>query len=166
MRVRPEGLRAAVERVARPAVAAPVRLDGEGKQATLQPEQIAAALGFEPDGQGGLRPVVDKAKVASALQPQLADTERPPRNATFTIANDRPTLVPSEAGRIIDYHRTLAGLLEVLRRPTERVLSAVYVAAPPELTTEEANGLGIREVIGEFTTGGFAPDSGHNIHRV
>lgn len=164
--VRPEGLRAAVEQIARPAVAAPVRLDGEGKQATLQPEQIAAALGFEPDGKGGLRPVVDNAKVAGALQPQLADTERPPRNVTFTIAEGRPTVVPSQAGRVIDYTRTLAGLLDVLRRPAERVLSAVYVAAPPELTTEEANQLGIREMIGEFTTGGFAPDSGHNIRRI
>ena len=38
----------------------------------------------------------------------------------------------------------------------------VYVASSrPELTTEEApTKLGILEVIGKFTTGGFAPDSG------
>ncbi len=164
--VRPDGLRAAMEQIARPAVAAPVQVNGEGKQATLPPEQIAAALGFKPDGQGGLRPVVDNAKVVAALQPQLADTEQPPRNATFTITDGRPTVVPSQPGRVIDYGRTLAGLIDVLRRPGERVLPAVYVAAPPELTTEEANRLGIREVIGEFTTGGFAPDSGQNIRRI
>jgi vancomycin resistance protein YoaR len=163
--VRPDGLRAALEGIARPAVAAPVRLDGEGKQATVQPEQIAAVLGFEPDGHGGLRAVVDTAKVAGQLQPQLADTERPARNAAFTFEGDRPTILPSEAGRVIDYNQTLAGLLDVLRRPTARVLPVVYLAAPPELTTAEANQLGIREVIGEFTTSDFAPDSGRNIRR-
>ena len=87
----------------------------------MQPEQIAAALNFEPDGQGGLRAVVDTARVASELQPQLADTERPARNATFTFVEDRPTIVPSEVGRVIDYNQTLAGLPDVLapHRPTE-----------------------------------------------
>jgi len=163
--VRPDGLRAALEGIARPAIAAPVRLDGEGKQATLQPEQIAALLDFEPDRRGGLRAVVDTATVASELQPQLADTERSPRDARFTFVDDRPTIVPSEAGRVIDYSQTSAGLPDVLRRPTERVLPVVYVPAPPELTTEEANQLGIGEVIGEFSTSDFAPDSGHNIRR-
>ena len=163
--VRPDGLRTALEGTARPAVAAPVRLDGEGKQATMQPEQIAAALGFEPDAQAGLRAVMDTAKIAGELQPQLADTERPSRDATFTFVEDRPTIVPSETGRVIDYNQTLAGLPDVLRRPTDRVLPVVYVAAPPELTTEKAKQLGIQEVTGEFTTSDFAPDSGHNIRR-
>ena len=61
---------------------------------------------------------------------------------------------------MIDYNQTLAGLPDVLRRPTDRVLPVVYVAAPPELTTEEANQLGILEVTGEFTTSDSPPTRG------
>src|ERR1041384_3974079 len=41
-----------------------------------------------------------------------------------------------------------------------------YTTKPAKVTTEQANALGIKEVIGEFTTGGFAADSGVNIRVV
>ena len=42
----------------------------------------------------------------------------------------------------------------------------VYTSAEPSLTTEKARALGIKEVIGEFTAGGFATTSGENIRLV
>ena len=47
----------------------------------------------------------------------------------------------------------------------QRKITAVYAAQPAKLTTDQLNGLGINGVIGEFTTGGFAQDSGRNIKR-
>src|SRR5207344_1757643 len=41
-----------------------------------------------------------------------------------------------------------------------------YVLTEPALTTDKAQALGIKEVIGEFTTGGFAAASGANISVV
>jgi vancomycin resistance protein YoaR len=41
----------------------------------------------------------------------------------------------------------------------------VYADQPAKLTTEKLNALGITGVIGEFSTGGFAADSGRNIKR-
>jgi vancomycin resistance protein YoaR len=56
--------------------------------------------------------------------------------------------------------------MDTLKRPDGRVLTAEYANAPAKVTTDMANQLGITDVIGEFTTGGFAADSGANIHTV
>ena len=47
----------------------------------------------------------------------------------------------------------------------DRKITATYVDQPAELTTEDVKNLGITGVIGEFTTRGFALDSGKNIRR-
>ena len=161
-----DGLRAALEQVARPAVASGVTVQGEGQQATLSPEQLAAALSFAPDRQGGLTPTIDKGKIVDVVRPLLAATGQPARDATISLDTGQPVVTPSQDGRDVDYDRTLAGLLDVLRRPTDRTITAVYTSQPAALTTEQVGTLGIREVIGEFTTGGFAADSGMNIRRV
>ena len=75
-------------------------------------------------------------------------------------------MTPSQDGRGVDYDATLKDLLAVLTKTgDERKITAVYAAQPAKLTTEQLNGLGIIGVIGEFTTGGFAQDSGRNIKR-
>ncbi len=54
----------------------------------------------------------------------------------------------------------------VLGRPDNRVVEAEYKTAPARITADEVGKLGINGVIGEFTTGGFAQDSGVNIRMV
>ena len=101
-----------------------------------------------------------------AVDPQLASSEQPGRDATLSFAGGRPVVTPSQDGRGVDYEATLKDLLAVLTKTgDERKITAVYAAQPAKLTTEELNGLGIVGVIGEFTTGGFAQDSGRNIRR-
>jgi vancomycin resistance protein YoaR len=45
-------------------------------------------------------------------------------------------------------------------------VNAVYTTTQPRVTTESLESLGPAELIGEFTTRGFKPDSGTNIRRV
>src|SRR5262249_32082835 len=66
-----EGVNIALEQLAKPAVSGPVVVHGEGKDATLSPEAIGAALLFEPAEGGGLTLKVDQAKIVAAAQPQL-----------------------------------------------------------------------------------------------
>jgi vancomycin resistance protein YoaR len=78
----------------------------------------------------------------------------------------KPTVQPSEDGLTINWEPTVKPMLDVLKRTDNRELKAEYTKKPARVTTEQANQLGIREVIGEFTTGGFAADSGVNIRVV
>jgi vancomycin resistance protein YoaR len=152
--------------VATPAVSGPVTVEGEKVTGTISPEVIAKALSFRPDPDQGLVPELDKGIVQESLDPQLASSEQPGRDAAISFAGGRPVVTPSQDGRGIDYDATLKDLLAVLTKTgDERRITAVYTAQQAKLTTEELNGYGIREVMGEFTTGGFAPDSGRNIKR-
>ncbi|HEY4419836.1 MAG TPA: VanW family protein [Pseudonocardia sp.] len=161
----PEDVIAAIDQVARPAVSGPVEMIGEGgATGTVTPEVIASALTFRADA-GNLVPEINTAAITDALKPQLAESERPGRDATLDFSSGRPVVVPSQDGRGVDYEVSLAPLLDVLTGTGEREITAVYGDQPAELTTEELNALGITGVIGEFTTGGFAADSGRNIKR-
>ena len=156
----------AVTDIATPAVSGPVTVAGEGVTGTISPEVIASALSFRADPNQGLVPELSRDVVAKALDPQLASSEQPGRDATLNFVAGRPVVTPSQDGRGVDYDATLKELLAVLTKTgDERKITAVYAAQPAKLTTDQLNGLGINGVIGEFTTGGFAQDSGRNIKR-
>lgn len=161
------GIQAALHDVVEPAVAAPVKITGDGQDAVLTPEVIATALRFAPDSRGGLTTTIDNPTVIAALTPQLGSTQRPGKNAEVLIQGAVPVVVPSVDGRGIDWAASLLPLLDVLHNTgAGRTLAANYVTTPPTLSTEQANALGITTQISTFTTGGFATDSGQNIRRV
>ncbi|HEX8520129.1 MAG TPA: VanW family protein, partial [Pseudonocardia sp.] len=156
----------AVADVATPAVSGPVTVTGEGVTGTISPEVVAAALSFRPDPDRGLAPQLNQDAIQEALDPQLAKSEQPGRDAAISFAGGRPVVTPSQDGRGVDYDATLKDLPGVLvKSGDERRITAVYTAQQAKLTTEQLNAYGITEVMGEFTTGGFAADSGVNIKR-
>lgn len=167
VRTTADGIRATLRDIVEPAVSAPVKVVGDGHDAVLKPEVIAAALRFAPDSRGGLTTTIDNPTVIAALNPQLAPTQRPGKNAEILIQGGAPVVLPSVDGRGIDWAASLLPLLDVLHNSGGgRTLSASYVTLPPTLSTEQANALGIITQISTFTTGGFATDSGQNIRRV
>jgi vancomycin resistance protein YoaR len=155
----------AIQEIARPAVAAPITVVGEnGVQGTVTPEVLAASLSFQAQN-GALVAELNQQAIQDALAPQMAASEKPGRDATFDFSGGRPVLVPSQDGRGVDYKATVSALVGVLSSPAPREVTAVYAEKPAEVTTDELRALGNPEIIGEFTTGGFAPDSGQNIRR-
>jgi vancomycin resistance protein YoaR len=160
------GVREALESVAKPAMSGPVTINGEGGKATLTPKVTATVLVFEPGANGGLNPKVDNAKVVEALRPQLAKTEQPGKDASVVLEGAHPVVKPSVDGRGIDWDKSLEGLLDVLRRTDDRTITATYAHQPAKFTTEQANQLSIVEVVGEFTTSDFKPDSGVNVRVI
>ncbi|MCE7004586.1 VanW family protein [Kibdelosporangium philippinense] len=161
----PDGVRAALDGFARQAVSGPATVNGDGRSVTIDPRSIATALTFQPDGTGGLRPSLTKAKLQS-LADQLASTEKPGQDARVTFDADKPTVVPGTEGRVIDWDKTLSTLVQALGRADNRTVDAGYTTASAKVTAQDINGLGIKEIIGEFTTKGFAQDSGVNIRVV
>lgn len=190
--VTPEGIQTAIDRIARPAVAGPLTVVGDAKNATVTTRAITTFLRFRPDGRGGLVAAIDQPAAVAAVEPQLATTESEPRDATLAFSGTQATVVPAVVGRKIDWPRTFNGLVEALGRPadqpapplftppptpprvepaspppqTGRAINAVYTTIQPRVTTESLQALGPAELIGEFTTRGFKPDSGQNIRRV
>lgn len=164
--VRPEAVEQALRDVAEPAVRAPIVFAGKGASAKLDPEQIATTLSFVPDGQGGLALSVDQNVAVGLLAPQLAPSEIEAKDATFALHGGKPTVVPAVVGDKINWPKTFEQFTALLAAPQERTGQAVYEKIEPKLTTEAAQGLGIVETMGSFTTNGFSGPSGVNIKVV
>ncbi len=161
-----DAVRKAIDEIATPAVSGAVLVHGQGKDARLEPPAIAKALTFAPDGKGGLTAKVDQKKVVGAVGPQLRSTEIAGKDAQIVFTSGTPTVKASVDGKGVDWKKSLTPLLDVLKKTDGRELTASYKHKPAKVTTAAANKLGIKEVIGEFSTGGFAPESGVNIRTV
>ncbi|MEU2040306.1 VanW family protein [Nocardia niwae] len=166
LQVRPEAVDKALHEVAEPAVRAPISFAGKGGSGKLDPEQIASVLAFAPDGQGGLAVSVNQDAAIGLLAPQLATTEVEAKDATFAVSGGKPSVVPAVVGDKINWPKTFEQFTALLAAPGERTAQVVYERIEPKLTTEAAQGLGVIEPVGSFTTGGFSGPSGVNIRTV
>ena len=94
-----------------------------------------------------------------AARPSVA-----PRNADFAPTTDGVRLVPSRLGSTVDVAASGRALLRAALSPTHRVARLVTRSTKPKLTTAKARTLGIREIVGSYTTiyGGIA----NRIHNV
>ncbi|MGK2258995.1 VanW family protein [Gordonia polyisoprenivorans] len=161
-----EVVRATVAGPATRAVSDDVEISGRGGvRVSLSPRQIGAILTFVPDGRGGLVAYVDRQRGRTALA-ALRDSESRPADARFSLATGRPRVVPARNGARVDWDKTFAAVERAVVGTGPRTVAAAYRTVPPALSTEKARSLGVTEVIGEFTTGGFSSASGENIRLV
>ncbi|MDP3971328.1 MAG: VanW family protein [Candidatus Nanopelagicales bacterium] len=137
--------------IGRRAVFAPVELRVQGRTFSVQPGQIAKALTFEVRD-GNLEPRVNPAKLRPALAGQLAQVERPVRNATWDVSGSKPVLVPSQEGLGIRDDALASAVEGVLdREGSERVADLELAPLKPKHTTAEVEKLGIIEPLASFT---------------
>jgi vancomycin resistance protein YoaR len=135
---------ASIERL----VGTPRRVRSEDAEATLTPSRLRTLVGTERED-GTLRVVLDSKGLGASLRIRLGDSEVPPRDATFAVSVKRARVVPSRPGRRLDLERISRSLTSNLESTVHR---ARFVASPPALTTEDAESLGIEELVSEFTT--------------
>ncbi len=164
VRVSAERLAAAADEV-RTVLSGPLTVTAAGTPVTVAQETIAAAVTITPDAADGFTVAVDQAALEPAFRPQAEAAQIPPVNASIAIVDNAPVITPAVEGRTLDVAATAAALSAALRSP-ERTMDVVYTTAAPEVTTAAIEALGIKEVVSEFTTGGFATDSGQNVKRV
>jgi len=135
---------ASIERL----LAAPRRVRAEDTVATLTPRRLRALVRTER-ADGALRVVLEPNGLGASLRVRLGRDETPARDAVFAVDGKRARVVPSHRGRVLDLERISRSLTTNLASTTHK---ARFVAEQPAFTTEEANALGIHELISEFTT--------------
>jgi len=154
--------------VAEPAVAEPVQVTVKGTTLSVPPRAIARSLSFVPDTAGALQPQLDPERLHRVLDDELAPIERPARDATFDVSSGTPQVVPSRQGREVVPQTLADAVLPVLTATgAARAVTVPLEVSEPEVTTETAQGLGVRELVAEYTTyypSDFAPRL-TNIHR-
>jgi vancomycin resistance protein YoaR len=156
------GVQAAYQQIVVPAVAKPVVVHGQGKDVPLTPATIASSFQFAAVEGGAVEVRIDQGKLQAALKDGLASTETDGKDAQIVFTGDQPAVDPSEDARKINWEKTFLPLIDVLKKTGGRDLPVVYSASKPGVTTDAAGALGIKEVVGEFTTGGLAGPAATN----
>jgi vancomycin resistance protein YoaR len=157
-----------LEETVTPALAAPVTVtsaDG-ATSAEVPVAAIAAGLTFTPQDDGELAVAVDPAALQEALGDALGAFGTPPEDARFEVDGGAVSIVPSVDGTGVDPAALAEQLLGVLEEPAPRTLTAELGPVPADLTTAEAEALGIREEVSSFTTNFTSAASGTNIRVV
>jgi len=141
-----------VRELAGPAVAEPLTVRVGGSEVVLGPQELARNLSFTVQ-EGRLALVVDGKhlrRLLLAAQPQI---ERAPVDAKIVVNGGEPEIVAGRDGtrvRAADVAEQVRGVLVALDE--ERVAQVATVPAEPDLTTEKARELGVREQISTFST--------------
>jgi vancomycin resistance protein YoaR len=151
-----------------PALSAPIEVVGAGGGPTAEVPvaAIAASLTFTPKDDGTLTVGMDPAALQTALGDGLKVFGSGAKDATFAVSGGAVSIVPSVNGTGVAPDHLVAQLLPVLTKPAPRSVAAELGPVPADLTTAEANALGIKEEIGSFTTYIANPNSGENIRVV
>lgn len=156
-----------VAELAKPAVAAPVKITTDKGSVSIPPKAIAKSLRFTADKAGTLTPQVDVKRLRAALGDDLAAIEAPPKDARMTISGGKPKVVDNgRPGQQLDSAALARDLLAVLPKTDGREVTGELKPAQPELTAEKLAGLGIKEKVSTFTTrftGGLSSPRSQNI---
>ncbi|MFH7321987.1 VanW family protein [Aeromicrobium sp. JJY06] len=146
------GLRQAIRDIARPAVAAPVKLQVGDATIDLPVTAYAPALAVVVKD-GAMTPVIDAKDLAKPLTSSTTGIGRSAVDASFRFEGGKAFVVPGKAGVGLDPKTMATQLVPVLTKTGDaRSITVEASAVQPEFTTEDAKALGIKERISSFTT--------------
>ncbi len=128
-------------------------LPEERRSWSLSPAQLGEAFSsVVPDGSDDLKLVLSPEVLGKALGPSLEGVERQARDATFEISSAAQVkVVPSLSGLVLDKGELVLRVWRAVEAQRRRVMIPLRVI-PPLLSTEQAEGLGIRGLVSSFTT--------------
>jgi vancomycin resistance protein YoaR len=126
----------------------PRRVRFEEATSTLSPTRLRALVRTVREN-GALGVSLEPKGLAASLRLRLGDYEVPARDATFAVNAKRAQVVRSKPGRRLDLERISRSLTANLESTVHR---ARFVVSEPTFTTEDAESLGINELVSEFTT--------------
>ena len=151
--------------IAASAVAAPVRVVvGDKGTIEVSAAAIAASLGFEP-ADGALTPVFDAGKLDARVAAPLKKLGlKQPRDATITISKGKPKIVESVDGVGVDPEALGAALVPALSQATARSATVAVTPRSATFTSAEAKKLGVKQVVGTFTT--YFPGTAYRYNNI
>lgn len=136
-------------------IAAAVTLRHGDNSWKLTGEQIAAYMDFSAEKRNGVATLVPylSAKKMEPFFDKIATTvNRKPTNASFKGDGEQAWVVPAASGRTLEREKTAESLTEATLKTSGRVADVVVKTTEPDLTTKEAEAMGITEKLASYTT--------------
>lgn len=142
----------AIADILEPALAAPVTLNTARGDIVITERMIAGATRIDTTG-GEVKVTFDQEALWKGLQPALKPLQlSPARDAGYTLVGGKPAVLPAKPGDQVAKADVLAATIPLLPKPAPRTGTVKIIAVQPKVTTAQAATLGVKEVIGEFTT--------------
>ena len=154
-RVSDEAAQAALE-VARAMMSAPVDVTFDDKSWTFSPEEIGTWISFRTPSEttsGTLEVFIDPEAASETVLPRVGTVGRAAKDASFKVSNGRVSIVPSQDGVGPNMESLALELSQVLQDPARpRSVALRTSRVQPKITTEDAQGMGIKERLSRYTT--------------
>jgi vancomycin resistance protein YoaR len=136
-------------------IRAPITLESPDGTLELKPDTLGRLLEAIPRrrlGSWGLEVRFSPDRVREELEPLMREFERPSQDASFNVSGSTVTVSPSRDGLKFDATKTSQALDDVATNDPPRKTDAAFTVEHPRLTTEQAKGLNIKELVSTFTT--------------
>jgi vancomycin resistance protein YoaR len=149
-------------------ISADVVLQGDSQSWTLTPDQIVSFMDVTDTTDGGvstLVPVISATKMKDFLDSIAPDVATKPTDATFKVNGNSVSVVPSVDGTALDPEKTAEAIAAAALQTVDRTAQVQVTTSPADLTTEEAQSMGIVEKISSYTTPPYVgtPNRQHNV---
>ncbi len=122
------------------------------REVALPPAAFGPTLGMDPAEDGTLTLSVDADALRAATLAADPELESTPADAQVVLSGGRPTVVPGRQGRTLAADALAAATLLALGPDGDRRAVVEGAVVEPELTTAEAEALGVNEVVSTFST--------------
>jgi len=136
----------------KPAMSGPVTLVLGGQRVSAPPRLFGKGLSMVAENVE-LVPRVDGELMLEALDPVMSTVGREPQDARIEVRRGKPRVIPAKVGVEFDAQEIEDRFAEVaVLQGAQRRLVVEGKATQPELTTAEANALGVKARVSTFTT--------------
>lgn len=118
--------------------------------------QIESSLDCRTENQGQsskLVPFISAEKLDVQLAAVAEAVKKAPKNATWETDGERATLVPAVPGKDLDVATTASAVDKAAKSRSNRTADIALKETQAQRTTEEAEAMGIKEKLGEFSIG-------------
>lgn len=152
---------------ARQAVSGQLTINVNAHPVVITPTEIAGSLEFRVGANGKLQPIWIKANFLQLVGLRWSRYVREPVNASFMLVDGKPRVQPSSDGSDVPETKLSDAVIPALSELGDlRTTSVTSELVKAKITTEMAGGLGIKDIIGTFTTNyPYAEYRLINIHR-
>jgi vancomycin resistance protein YoaR len=148
-------------------IGAPLTLTSGELSWTFTPQEVASYVDFSSKDEGGvstLVPYISAEKMATKLAEISAQAATEPVNATFASDGKKVWVVPAVDGTTIDPQKTSEALTVAALQTSGRTAQAEVMTKEADLTTAEAEAMGIKDRLSTYTTPKYAGTENRQIN--
>lgn len=140
----------ALHEQAEPLISDPISVAVAESRKDLSPELLASAASFVAQGTT-MQLDIDGEVLAEFLREEVPKIEKAPKDAEIKLSDDGPKITPDKPGTKIDTPKLASDVLAASHEEV-RTVTLSFEETEAELTKADAEALGIKERISEFST--------------